>query len=529
MNRKIIFLFTLALTIVFSSCLKQKEAPQTLAYKNDEDDFEIGVLRDGVSAVIIRYKGVSRTVNIPATIQGKTITIIGSYAFRNYVGITGINIPDSVTEIERAAFIGCSTLTGIIIPDSVTVIRDYAFYECTSLTEITIPKSVIGIGEDVFTKCNNLTAINVAADNSAFSSEDGVLYNKNKTVLYTYPSGKKGAFTIPKSVKNILKNTFSYCLRLESINIHDSLTKIHESAFNDCVNLAEIKVDTKNKVFSSNDGILYNKSQDILLRCPEGKTGAFIIPNHVTDIGNNAFYKCVSFYSITIPNSVTVIGEGAFSGCSGLKNITIPNSITYIAKYTFQYCTGFFEITIPDSVTVIGESAFFRCENIEKITIPDSVIEIGFGAFSECRNLTGIIIPDSVTAIGSFAFHGCGNLKKIIIPNSITVIEERTFCDCGGLTDVTIPEDVAVIGESAFSNCIELKSIIIPNSVVRIDSQAFFYTGLTKVVFKGMIDRDDFSDSEPFPGDLREKYFKNGIGTYTAKNSGEVWEYKGRL
>ena len=98
----------------------------------------------------------SSILDIPSTIEGKIVTTIGKYAFKDCDSLK-ITIPNSVTTIGLSAFENCYSLTSITIPDSVTTIGDYAFYDCVSLTSIIIPNSVISIGDDAFVDCESIT------------------------------------------------------------------------------------------------------------------------------------------------------------------------------------------------------------------------------------------------------------------------------------------------------------------------------------------------------------------------------------
>jgi len=198
---------------------------------------------------------------------GNSVTSIGESAFFDCTSLTSVTIPDSVTSIGRWAF--CDTgLTSVTIPNSVTSIGEYAFYG-TGLTSVTIPNSVTSIGLGAFIYCRKLTSINVDIANTAYSSVNGVLYDKDRAALIAYPTGKTGVFTIPDSVTSIGVNAFISCTGLTSVTIGSS----------------------------------------------------------VTSIGSGAFSNCTGLTSVTIPNSVTSIGVGTFSGCTGLTSVTFEGTI----------------------------------------------------------------------------------------------------------------------------------------------------------------------------------------------------------
>ena len=159
------------------------------------------------------WAGLSRSVTSVVIEDG--VTSIGKMAFPGYI-LTSVAIGNNVNVIGSGAFAYCK-LTSIIIPNSVTVIGAGAFSDCDGLTSITIPNSVMEISEAEFIQCTTLTAINVVANNANYSSEDGVLFNKKKTTLIRYPSGKRGAYTIPPSVTELGKFAFRDCIGLTSL------------------------------------------------------------------------------------------------------------------------------------------------------------------------------------------------------------------------------------------------------------------------------------------------------------------------
>jgi hypothetical protein len=258
----------------------------------------------GTAVNITKYTGPGGAVTIPDTIQGMPVTSIGEYAFNGCTGLTSVVIPDSVTSIGDQAFFGCTGLTSITIPDSVTSIGEWAFAWCTGLTSITMPNSVTSIGRGAFSRCSGLTSIDLDPRNAAYSSLDGVVFNKSQTELIACPGGKAGNYTIPSSVTSIGYGSFILCTGLTSITIPDSVISIGRGAFGGCTGLTGIT-----------------------------------IPDSVTSIGDEAFYGCTGLTSITIPDSVTSIGDWAFADCTGLTTITIPSGLTRIGYEAFSGCT----------------------------------------------------------------------------------------------------------------------------------------------------------------------------------------------
>jgi hypothetical protein len=191
-----------------------------------------------------------------------SVTSIGNYAFHYCTSLTGGTIGNGVTNVGACAFKNCSGLTDISIPDGVTGLGEQMFAYCGSLGSVTIGKGVTYLDAGMFSRCGRLTAITVDALNTAFSSEDGVLFNKGRTRLIEYPEGRVGTYTIPNTVTNI-----------------------GNYAFQDCTGLSGVT-----------------------------------IPGSVSSIGSQAFYSCASLTSVTIPASVT-LGDNAFSSCNNLTNV----------------------------------------------------------------------------------------------------------------------------------------------------------------------------------------------------------------
>jgi hypothetical protein len=170
---------------------------------------------------------------------GTNVTSIGDDAFYVCSGLTSVTIPDSVTSIGDYAFYDCG-LTNLTVGTNVTSIGDWAFGGCSGLTSVTIPDSVTSIGGGAFSGCASLTAITVDAANPAYSSVDGVLFDRNQTTLVEYPCGLVGSYTIPNSVNSIWGAAFYHCWNLTSVTIGGSVTNIGDSAFSGCCGLTSV-------------------------------------------------------------------------------------------------------------------------------------------------------------------------------------------------------------------------------------------------------------------------------------------------
>lgn len=327
---------------------------------------EGGILFDKALTTLIQYPmGLAGSYTIP-----DRVTAIGIAAFTSCADLTSVTISSNVQNLSDSAFENCGSLTNVIIPNGITNVGDRAFSSCGNLNGIIIPGSVRSIGENAFNYCSSL-----------------------------------GGLVIPDSVVSIGNNAFNGCSSLASINIPESVTSIGRNAFGNCAILTAINVDTNNPAYSSEAGVLFNKSQTTLLVCPAGKTGSYTISSGCTNIADNAFSMCSGLTRITIPDSVAAIGNWAFGECIGLTEITIPSGITSIGFGMFENCISLTSVTIPNGVTTIGNMAFNSCSGLTNVTIPASVANFGFNAFGWCSSLEGVYFLGNAPA-GMFVFNG---------------------------------------------------------------------------------------------------------------------------
>ena len=250
-------------------------------------------------------------------------------------------------------------------------------------------------------------------------------------ITITGYTGPGGTVTIPSTINGlpvttIAEEAFHDQHSLTSITIPDSVTSIGNYSFLDCTSMTAITVDTKNMVYSSVNGVLFDKNQTTLIQYPEGRSEDYTIPGSVTNIGSGAFDSCGNLTSITILGSVSSIGDGAFANCFSLTNAAIA-----------------------DGVISIGDSAFWGCTSLTNVTIPNSVISIGSDAFASCFSLTNARIGNGVTNITDRAFDSCASLSSVTMGNSVISIGFAAFDNCTSLTSITIPASVTSIGDYA--------------------------------------------------------------------------------
>ena len=443
--------------------------------------------------------------NISWNIANETLTIGGAGAMHDY--LVSEYFDTECIEFPKAPWQEyLNHVSAVVIENGVTSIGNGAFWWSSSLKSITIPRSVVSIGNKAIEDCSGLTAIYVDGNNNEYCAENGVLFNKTKTVLMRYLSGKPDkSYAIPDTVTSIEKNAFSGCEALTSVIIPNSVTSIENSAFTSCHELTSINI--PNSVVTIGDKAFFGcsdlteivnlatKPQAIAddtfenvvkakcsLRVPDKALSAYCDAEGWKDFTN--------IKKILFPTQNGTAGDLSWRFSDGTLTLSgtgeMPNYMDMdgaIKTPWDEYFYSYNAVIIENGLMSIGDCAFHCCSSLTSIIMSDSVTSIGYESFRRCTGLASMIIPNSVKYIGDCAFSDCYSLTSITIPNSVISIGEGAFLACSNLSSITIPDSVKFIGESAFEDCRSLTSVIIPNSVTSIENCAFRgCDGLTSIV-----------------------------------------------
>lgn len=460
--------------------------------------FEFKEVGDEVTLVRCNA-GTATDIVVPDTYNGKPVTVIDDGAFTNvlYVEIDGKQIPRNVTlpvtikkigfmsfglscvavtnlnELTSLEYIGAyafalSELSGdIVLSDSVTYVGASAF-TYTAITSLHLGKNVnvpnpesskkvvkymVGGTLSSFAQsvvlsttaaeksialcCPDLKKITVDYQNPNYRSVGGLLYSKDMTKLYAYPSGKQNNVYVMPSTVTDFYNAFGG-FYISPVVIFGMTFDIFDGSF--------IKSDLVNSSkFSSN-------------------LKTVVISDKVSEIVDIAFYN-TGIESIFIPKSVTTIGKKAFWHCTELTTVGFDrnSSFTSLPTECFKDCTSLKNVTFG-RIKYLESLVFGNCSSLERIDLTN-VLSIESTAFDGCTNLTDVVYGNSETeekaTVSAQAFDNMESLETVMLGSSVEKVEAKAFANCANLQAVYISDEVTDISNTAFSGCDNL-TIICP-------------------------------------------------------------------
>ena len=370
------------------------------AYADDEffysGNYEYYINNDG-SVTISDYSGSEAFISIPLQIDGKNVTRIGSRAFQDCESIQNFTIPSTVTYIGPWAF------------------ADTQFYDDSK------------------------------------NWEDGMLYISD--CLIFVDENKRGNCDIKEGTRLIADGAFVRSKNIIAITIPNSLTLgIDEDTFNgfwNCENVTTFAVNGGNPLYSSMDGVLFNKDKTTLIQYPVGSNRSYYtVPDTVITIGKNAFESAINLNGVVISDSVKMISEASFKYCENLASISIGNGVTEIESDAF-YDTAYYNdknnwnnnilyisnylihsdglrssYEVKDGTRVISENAFSGQNYFFSIVIPTSVISICKYALSDCPMFSDIYYKGTKAEWNNIDKHN-NSLNDVAIHCTDGVINEK--------------------------------------------------------------------------------------------------------
>ncbi len=593
-------------------------------YNGTASDLVIPSEIDGYKVTSIGYYAFRDNMNIVNAEIAEGITKIGEHAFSGCANLKNISVPESVTDIEMYAFENCTSLESITIPHSVTELSFYAFDGCTALTAITvdsqntkyvdidgvvfskditkliifpegkggnysvpngtvyivdsvfndninlerisIPATVADLGSTPFSGCSALEYISVDAANTNYSSDNGALLTKDKTIIIDYPDAKSGSYNIPNTVKRIESYAFENAVLSKAV-IPESVREIGRRAFAYCSSLADVDIadnveSIEAKAFYKTacyanqnnweNGIFYLGNylldvQDYTIGSIEtySMCGRISAPINIKDgtklIADSAFDFTIidsdSDVDIVIPDSVVTIGDRAFASLfmssNLLINVTVPASVKNMGDDVFtgniklqdissglgaiigsileDMDSSLGSITFLGDVGNIDSGMFYKCNSLKSIDFKGNVGNITDSAFSSLSSLETVSFSGTAEEIGS-VFSGCTSLKNVVLPYNLTSVPDYMFNGCTSLETITIPSGVEKIGDYAFTDCSSLSDITLPDGVTYIGKAVLDNTAYYN-------EPSNWQDGELYVGNYLIKVSNELSGKYEVKDS----------
>ena len=359
---------------------------------------------------------------------GSRLATLGEGAFMGCASLETFSVPATMINMGASVFADCTALATIdFAADGKTLeFGENAFQNCTSLTTVNLPANVSKI-PGVFAGCTSLTAVNVDSASTFFTSEDGVVYDINKTEIVFFPQGKSGEYVTPDTLTTINNGVFQNVQNITKMTISNSVTLIGDNAFN---------------------GASINEIEFV-----GEATGALVI-------GDNAF-RGAYLGTLVLPAHTVSIGNDAFNGASA-SSITLNEGLASIGDYAFYDAN--LTITLPASVESIGAFSFSGYYNYPTVsfTLENAKLEtIGDSAFKNNKKLYSLTVPASVKSIGNYAFYYCYNISDVIFEtgSQLETIGAYAFAE-NDFEEITIPGSVKSVGAYAFYYCYYLETVI---------------------------------------------------------------------
>lgn len=413
--------------------------------------------------------------------------------------------------------------TSYAIPEGVTTVRR----NLCGPDDLTFPASFMAFEDFEGPRSLDSSNYTVAAGNTAFSSRDGVLFDKDGTTLIRYPIGRTDtSYQVPDGVTTVGPYGFTDAASLTSITIPTSVTNLslEYGSFDGCESLSDIYFEgspfqwslidgtaqgftdpmdpnhTVNVHFGAEDetftvryapgeGAVRDDSMSPSIAARGDAVALSACGGYYTAPAGKRFksweingeeYLPGMTYTLTADVTATALWEDSSlpSGRCG-EDITwrfdaATGTLTISGSGEMLYPTGgcvpwlemrpsITRVVVEEGITTLGDSAFAECTQLVDVSLASSITRFKKDAFFGCSALEAIELPQGLADLGWRTFHGCGVLERIVLPDALTSIDSSVFRGCSSLREINIPDGVTSIGEESFENCTSLQSIAIPN------------------------------------------------------------------
>lgn len=325
--------------------------------------------------------------------------------------------------------------------------------------------------------------------------------SENEVTIVGYVGTIEGTLEIPAEidglpVTRVEDDAFIKQNQLVEVVIPASVIEIGSTAFHDCENLQVFTVAEENPVYCVKNGLLLDKGEKVLIRCPSGRYGEVTdIPNTVFLISDAAFADCSSLSKIELPISVLSIGAMAFSNCQSLSEVIVPSGVQTLPDSAFADCIALQRVTLSEGLTNISVAAFKNCTALQEVQLPDTLESIKSNAFENCSSLQRMHLPAAVSELSANAFSGCISLSEVTVAAEnpyytavdgvLMTADQATlvyYPPCSSQSDYTIPETVKTIDSYAFQDAMQLQFLTVPETVETIEPYACYDANSLKEV-----------------------------------------------
>ena len=389
---------------------------------------------------------------------------VGKFAFKGCSNIKSLEFPDSITEIAYGAMSDCSSLTDIklpneikklnqyilartaiteiTIPDKVETISYSSLEACKSLRKIVIPKSVSEIQSGAFWGDKNLSEVVIEEKNNNFKFENGLLISKDGKIVY-WGILNKTNIEIPDGATTIIRSAFVGS-NAASIKIPNTVKEVNGGCFYGMSSLKEIIIDSDNEKYKVENGNLYTKNGEELIKYVQEGTTA-IIPEGVRKLQSASVQK-ETITEVILPSTLEILESGSLYEANRLTMIKIPAKVQ-----------PFYNMAIPQNakIEVDDKNPYIK-------SIDDSMVlsKDGKTLYVASKAVSEFNIPTTVETIENQCFFRNNYIKEIKIPSGVKNIKNNAFA-YSTLESITIPESVETMGYDVFSSCPNMKSISI--------------------------------------------------------------------